>query len=98
LEAIVPAVAVKPAEVAPAATVTDDGTESSALFEASAAVDPPDGAAALSVAVQVVEPLDAKLPGLHSSDVTVAAGAAGAVSVNDADCELPLSVAVTLAL
>jgi hypothetical protein len=75
LVAIAPAVTVKPAEVAPAATVTDDGADSSVLFEASATVDPPVGAAALSVAVQVVEPFDAKLLALHSSDVTVAAGA-----------------------
>jgi hypothetical protein len=95
LVAIVPAVTVKPAEVAPAATVTDDGADSSALFEASATVDPPVWAAALNVAVQVVEPFDAKLLALHSSDVTVAAGP---VSASVADCELPFSVAVTLAL
>jgi hypothetical protein len=97
LVAIVPTVAVKPAEVAPAATVTDDGADSSVLFEASATVLPPDAAAALNVAVQVVEPFDAKLPTLHSNDVTVASGA-GAVSAIEADCELPFSVAVTLAL
>jgi hypothetical protein len=95
LVAIVPALAVKPAEVAPAATLTDDGADSSALFEASATVDPPDGAAALNVTVQVVEPLDAKLLAPHFSVDTVTAGA---VSVIEADCELPLSVAVTLAL
>jgi hypothetical protein len=95
LVAIVPTVAVKPAEVAPAATVTEDGADSSALFEASATVDPPVGAAPLNVAVQVVEPFEAKLLALHSSDVTVGSGA---VSVIEADCELPFSVAVTLAL
>ena len=95
LAEMLPAAAVKPAEVAPAATVTDDGTDSSVLFEASATVLPPDAAAALNVAVQVVEPFDAKLLALHSSDVTVGSGP---VSASVADCELPFSVAVTLAL
>jgi len=95
LEAILPAVAVKPAEVAPAATVTADGMFSSVLFEASATLAPPDGAGALSVAVQVVEAFDARLLAPHSSDDIVTAGA---VSAMEADCELPLSVAVTVAL
>jgi len=84
--------AVKQAEVAPAATLTDDGTVS---VEASATVDPPVGAAALNVTVQVVEPLDAKLLAAHFSVDTVITGAVSAI---EADCELPLSVAVTVAL
>ena len=87
--------AVKPAVVAPAATVTDDATVSSVLFEANATVDPPDGAAALNVTVQVLEAPDAKLAGLHCSVDTVTGGAVSAI---EADCELPFSVAVTLAL
>jgi hypothetical protein len=81
--------------VAPAATATDDGTVSSVMFEASVTVDPPDGAAALSVTVQVVEAFDARLVAPHFSVDTVASGA---VSATETDCELPLSVAVTLAL
>jgi len=91
------AVAVKPAEVAPAATVMEDGTVSDVLLEVSATVDPPVGAAALSVTVQVVEPLDARLLAAHFSEETVAV-AAGAVSEIEVDCELLLSVAVTLAV
>jgi hypothetical protein len=89
-----PAVAVKPAEVAPAATVTEDGTVSSVLLEVNATADPPVGAAALSATVQVVEPLDARLVAVHCREDTVAAGAVSAI---EAGCELPLSVAVTLA-
>jgi len=95
LEAMLPAVAVKPAVVATAATATDDATVSSVLFEAKATVDPPAGAAALNVTVQVLEAPDAKLAGLHCSNDTVTGGD---VSVIEADCDPPLSVAVTLAL
>jgi hypothetical protein len=95
LEAILPAVAVKPAAVAPAATVTEAETFSSVLFEANATVDPPDGAAALNVTVQVVEAPDAKLLAPHFSVDTVAGGAVSAIEAN---CDVPLSVAVKLAL
>ena len=95
MKATLPAVTVKAAETAPANTVTEDGAESSALFEATATVDPPEGAAALSVTEQVVEAPDAKLPAPHFSEDAVAGGAVSAI---EADCELPLSVAVTLAL
>jgi hypothetical protein len=83
------------AEVAPAATVADAGTVSSVLLEANATLDPPVGAAALSVTVQVVEALDARLAALHCSEYTVASVAVNAI---EADCELLLSVAVTVAL
>jgi hypothetical protein len=72
---MLPAVAVKPAVVAPAATATEAGTVSSVLFEAKATVDPPDGAAALNVTVQVLAAPDARLAGLHCTDDTVGAGA-----------------------
>ena len=70
MEEIWPAVAVKPAETAPAATVTEDGADSSALFVASATVDPPEGAAALSVTVQALAESDIKVDGLHCTDDT----------------------------
>ena len=92
---MLPAVAVKPAEPVPAATVTEAGTVSSVLFEANATVNPPDGAAALNVTVQVVAALDTSLLAPHFSVDTVTAGAVSAI---EADCELPLSVAVTRAL
>jgi hypothetical protein len=95
LEATLPAVAVKAAEAAPAGTVTEDGADNSALFDANATMDPPEGAAALSSNAQVVEAPDARFPAPHCSEDTVAGGAVSAI---EADCELPLSVAVTLAL
>jgi hypothetical protein len=80
----VPAVAVKPAEVAPEATVTEDGTVSSVLFEANDTVDPLDGAAALSVTVQLADAPEARLAGLHCSEDTVGE-----------EAELPLAVFCT---
>jgi hypothetical protein len=50
------AVAVKPAEVCPAATVTLDGTVRFPLLLARATANPPTGAAELSVTVQGVLP------------------------------------------
>ena len=91
LEAMLPALAVKLAELAPAATVTEDGAVNRALLEANATADPPVGAAALSATVHVVEAPDARLAGLHSREDTVAAGAASTI---EAVCELPLRVAV----
>jgi hypothetical protein len=81
---MLPAVAVKPAEVAPATTVTDDGTDSSALLEASATVDPPDAAAPLSVAVHVVDPLEDRLPGVQlkeDRDAATGGAVAGAIVI-----------------
>jgi hypothetical protein len=95
LAEMLPAVAVKLAVAAPAATAADDGTVSSVLFEANATVDPPAGAAALNVTVQVADPFEATLLGAQLSVDTVTGGAVSAI---EADCELPLSVAVTLAL
>jgi hypothetical protein len=88
-------VAVKLAEIAPAATVTDAGTVSSELLELNATLDPPAGAAALSVTVHAPAAPDARLVGLHFTADTVASVAVNAI---EADCELLLSVAVTLAL
>jgi hypothetical protein len=76
LAEMLPAVAVKLAVAAPAATVTEDGTDSSVLFEASATVDPPDGAAPLSVTVQAADPLEASLLGAQLKEERVGATAA----------------------
>jgi hypothetical protein len=46
-------VAVKPAEVAPAATLTEAGTVKFVLFEESATAAPPEGATLFSVTVQL---------------------------------------------
>ena len=75
-DATVPAVAVKPADEAPEATVTEAGTLSSELFEDNDTAAPPERAEALSVAVQVVEAPEARLPDaqLREESVTAAGG------------------------
>jgi hypothetical protein len=60
-------VAVKVAAVAPAATVTDAGMVSQALFLVSVTFDPPVGAAVLKVTVHVLTPLGLRLVGLQVS-------------------------------
>ncbi len=83
---MVPAVAVKFADVAPDATVTDAGTVSAAaLLERDTAI-PPEPAACDSVTVQADVPPEPRLAGVHDTRLT----AAGATSRIDAVCELPL--------
>ena len=86
----VPAVAVKFAVVAPAATVADAGTGSAALFEESPTEAPPVNAARDSVTVQVVVPLEATE--LGAQDKLETAGGGG-VTVTEA-VALPFKVAV----
>ncbi len=66
-----PVVAAKVADVAPAATVTEAGTESAALELETATEEPPVGAAWFSVTVQVLEALDPRLVGAQVSAVGV---------------------------
>jgi hypothetical protein len=61
-------VALKVAEVDPAATVTDAGTASNAFVSVSVTAAPPVGAALVSVTVQVLEAFGPRLDGLHASD------------------------------
>ena len=86
----VPAVAAKFAVVAPAATVTDAGTVSAALFDESPTEDPPVEAARDRVTVQVVVPLEATE--LGEQDRAETAGGGG-VTVTEA-VALPFNVAV----
>jgi hypothetical protein len=86
----VPAVAVKFAEVVPAATVTDAGTVSAALFEESPTEAPPVRAADVSVTVQVVVAPEAAEFGEHDRPETTGAGG---VTVTEA-VVLPFNVAV----
>ena len=67
-----PAVAVKFAVVAPAATVTDAGTVSAALFEESPTDKPPVGAACVRVAVQLEVPPDTTELGEQLTALTAA--------------------------
>jgi hypothetical protein len=76
-------VALNVAVVAEAATVTDAGTVSLVLVLVSVTKAPPAGAALLSVTVQVVDPFDPTLAGLHPSDCTVAAATRLSVMLAD---------------
>jgi len=87
----VAAVAVNVADVRLAGTVTDAGTGSAALFEASATTLPPVGAAWLKVTVHVAEAPDVMLAGAQASDDTRGLGVTVTVAV-----ALPASVAVTV--
>ncbi len=91
---MVPAVAVKFADVAPDATVTDAGTVSAAASLDSATVTPPELAARDSVTVQADVPPELRLAGVHETRLTVA----GAISSTENVCVLPLYVAVTTAV
>jgi hypothetical protein len=76
-------VAVKVAEVAPAATVTEEGVVTLALLSDRATLAPPVGAATFSVTVQVAEPAALNDEGAQlSEDTTGAAG--GTVICTDA--------------
>jgi hypothetical protein len=87
----VPAVAVKFADVAPAATVTDAGTGSAALLEERLTEAPPVSAANVSVTVQVV--VAPEVTEFGEQDKTETAGGGVTVTVEVA---LPFRVAVTV--
>jgi hypothetical protein len=93
LETVV-VVALKAAEVAAAATVTDAGTVSVGLELAKVMIAPPTGAAAFRVTVQVLEELGPRLAGLQASE-EISPGAARLIV---AVCELLPRVAVTVAI
>ena len=90
---MVPAVAVNVAVVELAATVTDAGTVSRTLLSDTvmvvAAAGPFD-----RVTVHVLLPEEFRLVGEHTSDVSVT----GATRLMVAVCDMPLKVAVTVAL
>ena len=88
-----PAVAVKLAVDAPAATVTEAGVVNAELLSETVTAEPPVGAAADSVTVQVDVAPEAMLVGEHASLETVTAGG---VTVTAAVAELPFSAAVTV--
>jgi hypothetical protein len=92
LDFTVPAVAVKLAEVAPAGTVTEAGTDRAELLDESVTVAPPAGAACDSVTAQVEVPPEVTVVGVHCAASVVDPGA----TATDAVVELPLSDAVTV--
>ncbi len=87
------AVAVKVAESAPAGTRTDVGTVRAVLLSDSVTVNPPDGAAWVSVTVQVLVLPEVTLFGVHTSEDR----STGATTVTAADWEAPPSEAVMVA-
>ncbi len=82
----VPAVAIKFASVAPAATFTVAGTVSAAALLDSVTVIPPELAACDRVTVQAAVAPGVRLAGLQDTWLTLV----GATSSSDAVCELPL--------
>jgi len=90
----VPAVALNVAEVAPDATLTDAGTVRVAFVFVRVTFSPPVGAICVSVTVQVLEAFAPRVVGTHASEESIT----GATSVILALAELPLYVAVIVAL
>ena len=83
----------KVAEEAPLATVTEAGTEITAVLSERATARPPEGAAWESVTVQVADALELREVGEQAREIRVA----GAIKDKDADLEALLRVAVTVA-
>ena len=81
-------------EILPAAIVTEAGTESAVLSLLTATAAPPDAAALVSVTVHVLLAAGPRLAGLHVSEATLT----GATKETDADAEVALYVAVTVAV
>ncbi len=90
---MVPAVAVKVAVVAVAATVTDAGTLSRALLLESETDAPPAGAALERVTVQVEAAPLAKLVGEQARELTVG----GATTDTEVVCVVPFRLAESVA-
>jgi Zn-dependent protease len=65
---MVAAVALKVAVVAPTGTVVEAGTDNELLLSVILTAAPPLGAACDRVTVQVLDPFDPRLVGLHTSD------------------------------
>ena len=95
MPAIVPAVAVKLAVVAPLSTVTEPGTVSAAALLDTDTTTPPRPAALESVTTQFDVPAELRIDGVHASEVR--AGGVG-TRVRVCVCELPFSDAVTIAV
>lgn len=81
---IVPAVAVKFADVAPDATVTEAGTDSAVLLLESATVAPPEPAACDNVTVQMEVPPELRLDGEHDNRLSPVGAAREIEAVREA--------------
>src|SRR5690242_18528356 len=91
---MLPAVPAKVALVAPAAIVTDAGTVNFPLLLASVTTAPPATAADERFTVHVVAAPEARLAGAQDNEVSAAGGTSATVAV----CEMPLYVAVIVAV
>lgn len=92
----VPPVAVKAVELEPAGTVTDAGTPRLVLLELRLTAAPPEGASPVRIRVQVLEPVGARLDGVHASEFGTTEGAVAVKLM--VDCrEAPLRETVTVA-
>ena len=81
-------------DVLPAATVTGVATRRAKLLALTATAAPPDAAALVSVTVHVLLAAEPRLAGLQASQATLT----GATKETDADAEVALYVAVTVAV
>jgi hypothetical protein len=90
----VPAAALKVADVAPAATMSEAGTLSRALLLDSWIEVPPEGAAGVKATVQVLEAPGPRLAGVQASEESVR----GITRLTGVVCEMLFSVAVMIAL
>jgi hypothetical protein len=91
---MVAAVALKVAVVAPTGTVVEAGTDNELLLSVILTAAPPLGAACDRVTVQVLDPFDARLVGLHTSDEMTTV----VTRLTLAFAEVPSYVAVMVAL
>ena len=91
---MVPAVAVKVAVVAAAATATEAGTVNSALLLESETDDPPVGAALERVTVQVEVAALARLAGVQANVDTVTGALRFRVAVREDPFKVPVTTAV----
>lgn len=96
LVAIVPAVAVKLANVAPDATFTEAGTLSDALLLETATATPPELAACDKVTVHAEVPPELRLVGEHDTEPTTVAAKSEMYVVWELPFEVPVIPAVTL--
>jgi len=96
--ATVPASGVKVVDVEPAGTVTEVGAVSAELLDVRRTTAPPGGATPLRMIVQVIDAPGETLEGLHARDAAVTGGAVGGTRVRMALAELPVRVAVIVAV
>jgi hypothetical protein len=94
----VQAAAVNVVELAPAGTLTDDGTVKADVPDVRLTAAPPAGAVPLKIAVQVLKPPGSRLDGLHATEVRSTIVPAGGTRLKAVPRELAPRAAVIVAL